>query len=130
MSMLITGFYAGILGLIMLALIANVGRLRGKTGVALGNAGGDRDLLVADRRHMNFIENVPLALLLLAIIEANGAPHLWVHILGVVLVLSRLIHPFGLNPDSMRSLCRAIGAGGTMLVTLVAALIAIWLFVR
>lgn len=130
MSMLITGFYAGLLGLIMLALLANVGRLRGKKGVALGNAGHDRDLLIADRRHMNFIENVPLALLLLAIIEANGAPHLWVHVLGVVLVIARVIHPFGLKPESMRSLCRLIGAGGTMLVTLVAALIAIWLFIR
>ncbi|MBN9081390.1 MAG: hypothetical protein BGP04_24205 [Rhizobiales bacterium 62-17] len=130
MGMYITGFYAGLLGLIMLALIANVGRLRGQTGVSLGNAGQDRALLIADRRHMNFIENVPLALVLLAIIETNGAPHLWVHVLGIILVIARVIHPFGLKPESMRSTCRLIGAGGTMLVTLVASLMAIWLFVR
>lgn len=128
--MYITGLYAGILGLLMLALMANVGRLRGQKDVALGNPGGDRDLLIADRRHMNFIENVPLALLLLAIIEANGAPHLWVHILGAVLVIARVIHPFGLKPETMASVCRLIGAGGTMLVTLVASIMAIWLFVR
>ncbi|MDF2120174.1 MAPEG family protein [Roseiarcaceae bacterium H3SJ34-1] len=129
MGLTITGLYAGLLAIIMVVLLGNVGRLRSKKGVSLGD-NGDRDLLIANRQHMNFVECVPLALLLLAVVEANGAPRGWVHALGIILLISRLIHPFGINPASMNTTCRIVGSGGTILMIVAAALTALWQFFR
>ncbi len=65
----------------------------------------------------------------MALIEINSAPGLALHILGVGLVISRVVHPFGLQWDKVQTAPRAIGAGGTALVTLVAAGWAIYQFV-
>ena len=78
------------------------------------------------RRHANFTEWVPLALILIALLELNGAPAAALHSLGAILVLARISHAVGLRPDSMKSLPRFVGATGTILVTLVAS---IWLLV-
>ncbi len=40
---------------------------------------------------MNFIENAPLALCCWRSSKTNGAPHLWVHVLGIILVIARVI---------------------------------------
>jgi uncharacterized membrane protein YecN with MAPEG domain len=125
----ITGLYAALLAIVMVVLLGNVGRLRSKKGVSLGD-NGDRDLVVANRQHMNFVECVPLALILLAVVEANGASAGWVHALGIVLLVSRLIHPFGINPASMNTTCRIVGSGGTILMVLAAAITALWQFFR
>ena len=82
-------------------------------------------LVVANRRHLNFVEHAPLALILIAIVELNGAPSVWVHSLGGALVVARIIHPFGIQADSVTHPARAIGAILTALVTLVAAIVAI-----
>jgi uncharacterized membrane protein YecN with MAPEG domain len=128
MSLTITGLYAGLLAIVMVVLLGMVGRLRGEKKVSLGD-NNDRDLIIANRRHMNFVECVPLALILLAVVEANGAPRGWVHALGIVLLVSRLIHPFGIKVDSA-SVWRTVGAGGTVLMILATAITAIWQFVR
>ena len=123
--MLITALYAGLLALIAVFLVAGVGVSRTKAGVSLGD-GGNEALIVSGRRHMNFVENVPLALILLTLIEINGAPKEWIHGLGGALVLGRIIHPFGLNMQSGRHPARGIGALLSMLVLLISAGIAIW----
>jgi uncharacterized membrane protein YecN with MAPEG domain len=76
------------------------------------------------RRHANFTEHVPLALILLALIELNGAGAALMHSLGIVLVASRIVHPFGLHHEDMRRKARLIGALGTLLVSVVAAAVA------
>jgi uncharacterized membrane protein YecN with MAPEG domain len=129
MGLTITGLYAGLLAIIMVVLLGNVGRLRSKKGVALGD-NGDSDLIIANRQHMNFVECVPLALILLAVVEANGAPRGWVHALGILLLASRLIHPFGITPVTMNTICRIVGSGGSILMVVAAAITAIWQFFR
>jgi uncharacterized membrane protein YecN with MAPEG domain len=129
MGLAITGLYAGLLAIIMVVLLGNVGRLRSKKGVALGD-NGDSDLIIANRQHMNFIECVPLALILLAVVEANGASRGWVHALGILLLVSRLIHPFGITPVTMNTTCRIVGSGGTILMVVAAAITALWQFFR
>lgn len=119
---MVTALYAGILGLVAIALGFGVGSLRGKTGISLGD-GGNRALIVANRRHMNFVENVPLILVLMAMVELNGAPKMWLHVMGGVLVAARMVHPFGIDPDNMKMVSRFIGALGTMLVLLASAVI-------
>src|SRR5690242_15885602 len=88
MPLAITALYAGLLAFIAIALAANVGWRRPKLGVSLGD-GGHQVLVVANRRHLNFVEHAPLALILIAIVELNGAPSVWVHSLGGALVVAR-----------------------------------------
>ena len=120
-----TLLYAGILGIISLVLAAAVGGKRGSSGVSVG-VGEDQDLLVATRRHGNFIEYVPLALILMALLEANGVSTLTIHVFGVVLTIARICHPLGLSADNMSSPLRAVGAAGTFLLT---AVMSVWAIV-
>ena len=77
----ITALYAGLLALVGHLLGAGSGWLRAKTGVSLGD-GGDAQQLVAVRRQGNFSEWVPLALILLVVLELNDAPSVALHVLG------------------------------------------------
>ena len=121
----ITAVFAGVLGIMFLVLELPIGLLRTRTNVSLGD-GGNPDLTVAIRRHANFVEHVPLALLLMALLELNGASHMLLAILGTALVLARLMHPFGLDVHVMRRPPRGLGAATTSLVILVASVALIW----
>jgi uncharacterized membrane protein YecN with MAPEG domain len=80
-----------------------------------------------NRGAFDFTEHVPLALILLVIIELNGAPRALLHTLGVVLIAARIAHPFGLKPEFAAFVpARGLGAVATLLVTLVAIVVAIW----
>lgn len=123
--MLITGFYAALLALVVTALGFQVGSRRNKTGISILH-GEDMELATRIRRHANFTENVPLALLLMAAIELGGASATLLHGLGGSLLVLRILHPIGLHHDNMRHPLRAVGAAGTVLVTLIAAGVAAW----
>lgn len=121
----ITALYAGILFIILAVLGYHVGRMRTKLGISI-NYGDNLELATAMRRHANFTENVPFALILMAIIEANGAGSTLLHVLGIGLVVARIAHPLGLHHDNMQHPLRQVGAGGTVLIQLVLAGTAIW----
>jgi uncharacterized membrane protein YecN with MAPEG domain len=121
MALPITAIYAGLLGLIGLVLAAGSGWIRSKTGVSLGD-GGHPEQLVAVRRHGNFAEWVPMALILIATLELNDVPAAAIHSLGAALVLARIAHPLGLDIVDQSSAARGIGAGLTALVVLVASI--------
>ena len=123
----ITALYAGILGLMAVAIAFRCGMLRGRFDVSLGD-GGHPELLLAIRRHGNFAEWVPLALILIGILELEGVTARAIHALGAVLVLSRISHAVGLKADAMQSIGRLIGAAGRALVTVVASIWAIVIF--
>ncbi len=120
-----TSLYAALLAIVYLVLNGMVGFARSKTTIVLGD-GGDPGLIVASRRHMNFVENVPLALILIALIEASGGSSTLVHVLGGSLLVGRLIHPFGINLVSAKTWQRGAGIGLTLLVILIAALTLLW----
>jgi uncharacterized membrane protein YecN with MAPEG domain len=124
----ITAFYAGLLALIVIALGAVIGPMRLRTNISI-LTGENMQLATLVRRHGNFIEAVPFALILLGFLELNGASPTLLHSLGIALVVCRIAHPIGLKADNVRHPLRAIGAGGTVLVTLIAALMLIWNFV-
>ena len=122
LSVPITGLYAGIQALIAFGLTLPIGPLRLKHNVSILD-GGHPDLALAIRRHANWTEFVPFALLLIALLELNGASATTLHALGGGLVVARIAHPFGLNSKSPRNPLRGIGALGTLLVTLAAAVL-------
>jgi uncharacterized membrane protein YecN with MAPEG domain len=117
----ITGLYAALQAFVAIALVAPIGRLRGKYDVSI-HAGGHPDLDVAIRRHANWTEHVPFALLLMGLLELNGGSPGLLHGLGIGLLAARVLHPLGLKHDNIRVPLRAIGAFGTLIVTLVAAI--------
>jgi uncharacterized membrane protein YecN with MAPEG domain len=117
----ITAIYAALQALIAIGLVIPVGQLRGKTNVSIGS-GGNAELEVAIRRHANWTESVPIALILMALLELNGGSSGLLHGLGAVLLVARILHPLGLKADDMRVPMRGLGAFGTLLVTLVAAI--------
>ncbi|AKS40776.1 MAPEG family protein [Wenzhouxiangella marina] len=124
-ALTISLFYAGLLGLILLALSWRVVALRRHHKVGIG-AGERSDLELAIRAHANFSEYVPLVLLLLVILEASAAmPALVLHLLGATLVIARLLHGFfGLNRSAGVSQGRFLGTLLTWLVLLASALLA------
>ena len=120
----ITALYAGILGLISIPLAFAAGSKRGKLKVSVGD-GGDPELLLAMRRHANFVEFVPLALILVALLELGGVSGTAIHAMGAGLVVARIAHATGLKADTLSNPGRAIGAAGSTLVILVASVWAI-----
>ena len=93
MSLSITALYAGVLGLVFLALSANVIRVRRADKVNLGHEGNVR-LERAVRGHANFAEYVPLVLLLMGIAELGDTPFWRLHLLGGLLLTGRLLHAY------------------------------------
>ena len=121
----ITGLYAGIQAFIAFALSMRIGPMRGKLGISIGD-GGNKDLLLAVRQHGNWTENVPFALLLMALLELNGGGTTLLHRLGAALVVARIAHPLGLKKDAVNVPLRIAGALLTGVVTVVAAIALIW----
>ena len=123
----ITALYAGLLGLLCLVLGIRSGLLRQKTGVSLGS-GDSQDQLVAFRRHGNFSEWVPMALILIAVLELNNVSGTALHLLGASLFVARVAHPLGLSAEKMAVPARSVGAAGTALVVLISGVWAIVTF--
>lgn len=119
MSVAVVTFYAGINGLIALVLVVLVVRQRGKTKTGLGT-GGHLALEQAIRVHGNFVEYVPLILILLLLLELGGLAPLWLHLMGIALTLGRILHAWGLSTSPGESFGRAAGTTLTWLTLLAA----------
>lgn len=121
----ITAFYAGLTVILAFILSARVGWYRTKAGVSILH---DGNMEVAERMrvHGNFSETVAFVLVLLALLEINGAPATFLHVLGIAYLLSRIAHAMGLKHDNIRHPLRAVGAMGTMFVMLVAGIYGMW----
>ncbi len=122
----ITLFYASLLGLVLLALSFQVVALRRRHSVGVGT-GQNQALELAVRAHANFCEYVPLALVLLLVLEATAAlAGIVLHVLGLTLVVGRLLHGFfGLNRTAGTSRGRFIGTLLTWLMIAVASLLGV-----
>jgi uncharacterized membrane protein YecN with MAPEG domain len=117
-SLIITP-YAAVLGLLGAALTVNVIVNRVKGGVTAGD-GGVPKLAQAIRAHCNFIEQAPLALIVILVAEEAGARPLAINLLGLLLVISRLASAVALNRTLGETPLRVVG-GGLGVVTLAGA---------
>lgn len=116
----VTPIYAVLLVPIFMILWMRVSAIRSATGVSFGD-GGNPVLLHRMRQHGNFIEWVPFVLILMILAEGTGAPAMYLHVTGVLLVLGRIAHPFGLKPDHAGHPLRYVGNGSNLLALLVVA---------
>jgi len=120
---MITGLYAGLCGLLLVVLYVRVSQRRLATQIGIG-ARGDAVLEQRIRAHGNFVESVPIALVLLYLLEQTGVDPICIHAFGIALVLSRVGHAQGISATAGRSAGRFYGSIGTLLVI---AALSVWL---
>jgi uncharacterized membrane protein YecN with MAPEG domain len=121
---MITLFYAALCTLLVLFLAGRVMAYRVKFKVGLGD-GGHGELNRRVRAHANAVEYLPLALLLLGGMELNGYPDAAIHGFGATLLVSRLLHAWGLSRSAGSSPGRFLGTLLTLLLMVAMALFAI-----
>ena len=114
-----TPLYALPVAAIYLALWFRVSSLRGALGVSVGD-GGHALLLRRIRQHGNCAEWAFFVLILMMLAEGSGAPALWLHVAGGLLLVGRLAHPFGLAADHAGHPLRYVGNGTNLFSALIA----------
>ena len=119
----VTALYAGLLGLLAVVLANQVlyARLRASQ---LPKWKPDTVLRV----QANFVENVPLALILLLVLELQATSAGILHVLGTALVACRVLHAWGMSRNPGANYPRLIGAQGTFLLVSIMSMAAIYGF--
>lgn len=120
----VTYVTAGVLGLLVVVLGLRVSALRRADGVSVGDGGSAR-LVARIRAHGNAVETVPLALILLGLVEQAIGPGWLVGGLAILLIVARLLHPIGMERPAP-NVPRVFGMIGTWSATGVLALLALW----
>jgi uncharacterized membrane protein YecN with MAPEG domain len=125
MGMFVTPFYAGLLALWFLVLAVRVVQNRRRAKVSLGD-GGDTGLARAIRGHANFTEYVPLALLMMAMLELTRTSIYVLHALGLMLLVGRLLHGYAFSFTPHFRFGRTAGTVLTVVVLLVEAVLCLY----
>lgn len=120
-----TAQIASVLALLQVILMMLVVRNRFQTQIGIGF--GDNNILERRIRvHGNFIENVPIFLILLGLLEMLGMTQGVIAGLGFLFLLLRIAHALGLSKTSKPHPLRVIGATGTVLCLVGAASMLLW----
>lgn len=117
---MIAGFFIALHGLLLLVLSAAVVRQRMANRVVFGD-GEVAPLQRAIRVQANFLEYVPMCLLILAALEWLQAPAMLLFGLGSALFVGRVLHALGLSQTRGTSKGRMIGAVITFAVLLISS---------
>jgi uncharacterized protein len=115
----ITSVIAALFGILLVFLSLRVGLLRSREKIWFLD-GGNEELTRRMRAQGNFTEYVPIALLLIALVELGGGAGGLVWFLGVGLLAARLAHAIGVSMATT-SPARSAGTLGTFAVLLVSA---------
>ena len=122
--MIVTPLYAGLLTLLYMLLSYRVVQFRQK-GISLGD-GGDPKMLRLIRGHANFAEYVPLALLMMAMLELGRTSVYVLHAMGIALILGRALHGYALSYTQKSRFGRFWGTALTFTVLVVEAVLCVW----
>jgi uncharacterized protein len=117
----VTSSFAAVLALLCCVLSVRVLRLRRTLNVRIGD-GDNMKLLRAIRVHGNFVEYVPLALLLLLLLEARGIATPWLAVYGTALVVARISHALGVSRVEEVMVFRIIGVSTTLSLLIAASI--------
>ena len=121
---MISAFYIGLHGLLLVALSALVIRARFKYKIALGE-GDCSGMKRAIRVQANFVEYVPLALMALVALELTQTSAIWLHGLGAALFVGRIFHAIGLSESESTTAGRFGGTVITFIVLLISSVLLI-----
>jgi uncharacterized membrane protein YecN with MAPEG domain len=125
MSLIVVPIYAALLTFIFILLSFRTILGRRRTKVSIGS-GGDKALERTARVHANFAEYTPLALLLLAFLEMQMFPALFLHFLGLALLTARSLHAYGVSNINETFIFRIAGTLTTFGVLIISALCLLW----
>lgn len=117
-----TILFAALFGLLHVVFTLRVGGYRFTSRINFGD-GGDTELRNRMRGHGNFIENVPIALILLLLNELNGLATETLMLLGSILLVSRVLHYVMIVTRSLPIILRPISMLGTLGTILASALL-------
>ncbi|HYI49677.1 MAG TPA: MAPEG family protein [Allosphingosinicella sp.] len=92
----ITLTIAGAAAILHIWLSLRVSRLRRPLKIGFGD-GGNETLLRRMRAHGNFAENMPIFLILLALLELAGGERTILWAAAIAFILARLLHAFGMD---------------------------------
>jgi len=120
-SINITSAYAALLGIMFLIITMRIVFSRNKNKVSLGD-GNNRDLGKLIRGHGNFAETVPLALVLMLMLELQGSSAILLHSLGIALIAGRILHYLRVTSVVKNMNFRVVGMGLTLMVITVASI--------
>ena len=104
----ITPAYAAILSLVLFFLSVRTLRLRRLLQIPIGD-GGNEQMLRAIRVQANFVEYVPLSMLIIFMLELQGAHYAVVNGLCTCLLVGRLSHAYGVSQITENFRFRVIG---------------------
>ncbi|MFM5953868.1 MAG: MAPEG family protein [Novosphingobium sp.] len=104
-------------------LALRCGQVRAKAGVSIGTGGNDL-LERRMRAQLNFVENTPWVLFLIAGIELAGKGGSWLAIVGGLYMLGRVAHGLGMDGTALAK-GRSIGTMITMLTHLGLSVVAV-----
>ena len=116
--MFVTPLYAGILVLWFVVLSLRVMSIRRRISFGDNN---DPAITRVVRAQGNFAEYVPVALLMMGFLEVNRYSIYWLHALGIVLVVARLLHGLALSFGWQMRFGRVAGAALTTIVLVILA---------
>lgn len=97
---MISSLYAALSAFLIIWLSLRVIKLRRAKKVRLGD-GGEPELQAAIRAQGNATEYIPIALILLFLLEMNGAHMILLHVGGIAILTGRLVHARGLLTDDL-----------------------------
>lgn len=110
----ITLTIAGAAAIVNLWLALRIVTLRLKAKVLIGD-GGNPLLTARTRAQLNFAEYTPIVLILIGLIELARGTSNWLWAAGIVYIVGRVLHPFGMDKQTPHPL-RAAGILTTWLV--------------
>lgn len=96
MILIATPLAAAALTILYVRLALNVITIRKRENIGLGSNGNDV-LERTCRAHANLTEWAPIGLLLIAVLELNGAPFWLVALPSVAFLAGRMLHPNGMT---------------------------------
>ncbi len=114
----VTPIYTLVVALIWLILWFRVRNRRAELKQSIGD-GGDAELLLRIRQHGNCSEWAGFLLLLMIVAEGSGATGVFLHISGVLLIIGRIAHPFGLKTDVSGHPMRYVGNATNLVAAVV-----------
>ena len=124
-----TLIYAPQFGLVFAALTLIVVILRLRNNIPYGDGGNDV-LLHAVRAHGNFIEYVPMILILAALLESTNYHGISVHGMLGFLLLARLSHATAMFLDTGSGLYRITRVFGALTTWMVLVLVSVLLLIQ
>ena len=121
----ITLTIAAAAALVNIWLAMRIARIRIAEKISVGD-GGNESIIRRMRAQANFVENAPFVLILIGAIELSGRAGWWLWLVGLVFILGRIAHGFGMDGGTLAK-GRTVGTIITMPTQLGLALYAIYI---